>query len=169
MTDAKFARQVNLDTGISDMSFGALTREMILNYTFLFTKIICMILTVFVILLLAAVVVIMCHSVSTGIEMEYTTFGVMKSQGFVKSKMQLILVMQYLLAQITGVVIGAIAAIPLCGVIANVFIPITAIVPRRAISMGECGVILLCCRRFGRYMRFDPKQTARIARRQFAD
>lgn len=143
LRDAKFARQLNLDTGIADMSFGALTREMSIYYTSLFPKTICVILTVFSILLLAAVVVIICHSVSTGIEMEYTTLGIMKAQGFVKGKMQIILVAQYLLAQIIGALLGTFAAIPLCGVIANVFHPITGSIPRRAISIGKCGCILL--------------------------
>ena len=44
LTDGRFARQINLDTGIADMSSGAITREMMAMYTCLFPKIICMIL-----------------------------------------------------------------------------------------------------------------------------
>lgn len=94
LADAKFIRQINLDTGISDMSFGMLTRTMIFDYTCLYPKIICIILAVFVILLLAAVIIVMCHSVSTWIGMEYVTFGIMKSQGFVNWQIQMILIIQ---------------------------------------------------------------------------
>lgn len=143
LNDARFARQINLDTGISDMSFSIITKANIINYSTLFPKIICMILTVFVILLLAAVLVIMCHSISTGIEMEYVSLGILKSQGFRKIKIQVILAAQYLLAQILGVLIGTLAAVPLCKTIGNLFHPITGIVPRKAISFGKCGCILL--------------------------
>ncbi len=76
LSDAKFARQLNLDTGLSDMSFGSLTRSALTNYTSLCPKTICTVLTVFVFLLLAAVIIVVCHSVSIGIEMEYTTLGI---------------------------------------------------------------------------------------------
>lgn len=142
MTDGKFARQLNLDTGISDMSFGSLTRELMANYTYLFPKIICMILVAFVILLLGAVVVVMCHSLSTGIEMEYVTFGVMKAQGFVKSKIQMILAAQYLSAEVAGMVLGTVPALPLCRGIGRIFFPIIGIIPRKEISVGKCSLIL---------------------------
>lgn len=142
LTDAKFARQVNLDTKIADMGFGSMTNDLSVNYTFIFPKIICLILIVFVILLLVAVVVVMCHSLSTGIEMEYATFGVMKAQGFVKGKIRVILAAQYLLAELGGMVLGTVAALPLCRWLGNIFQPITGIVPRRSVSLGECGLIL---------------------------
>lgn len=139
LTDGRFARQLNLDTGIADMSYGSITQEVLINYTSLFPKIICIILMVFVILLLTAVVVIICHSVSTNIEMEYTTLGIMKSQGFVKEKLQIILAAQYLIAQLIGAALGTAAAVPL----GNVFHPITGIIPRKAVSIGKSGWILL--------------------------
>lgn len=143
LSDAKFMREINLDTGFIDMCVASSTKEMLTNYTFLFPKIICIILVVFVLLLTAAIVVIMCHSVSTGIEMEYTTFGVMKSQGFTAGKIQVILAAQYLLAQLCGIILGTVASVPLCNVLADIFHPITGIVPRRAISAGKSGSILL--------------------------
>lgn len=143
LSDAKFARQVNLDTGIQDMSFGAMTKALIVNYSSLYPKIICMILTVFVILLFAAVLVIMCHSVSAGIEMEYVSLGILKSLGFQKGKIRVILAAQYLLAQLLGALLGMLTAVPLCGAISSIFHPITGSVPRRAVSMGKCSCILL--------------------------
>jgi ABC-type transport system, involved in lipoprotein release, permease component len=142
MTDARFARQVNLDTKIIDMGIGSLIKDLMVNYTYLFPKIICMILMVFLILLFVAVVVVMCHSLSAGIEMEYTTFGVMKAQGFVKRKIRIILAAQYLMAEIGGMLLGAAAAVPLCRGLGNIFQPITGIVPRRSVSLGECTLIL---------------------------
>lgn len=142
-TGAQFARQLNLDTGISDMSFFTMEKDSSINYTYLFPKTIGSILLVFVLLLLIVVVVIICHSVSTGIEMEYTTLGVMKSQGFTKGRIRLILAAQYLIAQVAGAVIGVIPAVPLCRLLGGVFYPITAIIPLRGISAAKCSLILL--------------------------
>lgn len=142
LTDAKFARQVNLDTKIVDMGVGSLTKDLMVNYSFLFPKTICLILSVFVLLLFAAVVVVMCHSLSTGIEMEYATFGVMKAQGFVKGKIRIILAAQYLLAELGGMILGTVAALPLCRWLGNIFQPITGIIPKRSVSLGECALIL---------------------------
>lgn len=142
-TDAQFARQLNLDTGFSDMSLGVITKEKSSYHTYLLPQTIGSVLLVFVLFLLIAVVVIMCHSVSTGIEMEYTALGVMKSQGFTKGRIRLILAAQYLIAQVAGAVIGMIPAVPLCRVLGDIFYPITAIVPLRRISIAKCSLIIL--------------------------
>lgn len=143
LSDAKFARQLNLDTGLSDMSFGSLTRSALTNYTSLFPKTICTVLTVFVFLLLAAVIIVVCHSVSTGIEMEYTTLGIMKALGFQKKDIQMILAAQYLLAEAVGILLGILPAAPLCNAVSNVFFPITGIVPKKALSVEKGGLLLL--------------------------
>lgn len=143
LPDSKFIRQVNLETGISDMSFGMMTKTMMFDYTCLYPKTICIILAVFVVLLLLAVIVVMCHSVSTWISMEYVSFGIMKSQGFVNWQIQIILVVQYFAAQFIGAFIGIFVAIPLCRVISNLFFTITGIVPIKQISIGKCSFILL--------------------------
>ncbi|MDE7062828.1 MAG: FtsX-like permease family protein, partial [Lachnospiraceae bacterium] len=114
-----------------------------IDYTYLFPKLLGASLRVLVLLLLIAVVVIMCHSVSTGIEMEYTTLGVMKSQGFTKGRIRLILAAQYLIAQAAGAIIGVIPAVPVCRSLGNIFYPITAIIPLRRISIAKCSLIIL--------------------------
>lgn len=148
LSDNQFARQINLDTGIADMGNGSITKAVSKNYTGLFPKIICIILTVFVLFLLVAAIVVLCHSLSTGIEMEYTTFGIMKSLGFTKGKIRLVIAAQYLAAQILGITVGMIAAVPLCGKLGNLFFPITGVIPNHNISFVRCvgvlgGVLLI--------------------------
>lgn len=142
LTDDQFARQLNLDTGFADISFGSITRDMSIHYTYLFVQVVGSVLLVFMLLLLIAVVVIICHSVSTGIEMEYTTLGVMKAQGFSKRTIRLILTAQYLLAQVIGAGIGILLSIWLCRELGNVFYPITGIVPLKHVSILKCGGIV---------------------------
>ncbi len=143
LTDGRFARQINLDTGILDMCYGTITKETLINYTYLFPKIICLILTVFVVFLMIVVLVIMCHSVSTGIEMEYTAIGIMKSLGFSKGKIRIVLASQYVLAQIIGAVTGILPAIILCRFLSQVFVPITGIIPTNSVAAGKCSFFII--------------------------
>lgn len=142
LTDAQFARQLNLDTGFADMSYGTITRKQSIHYTYLFPEVISSILMVFVVLLLVVVVVVMCQSISSGIEMEYTTLGVMKSQGFSKGRIRSIYILQYLTAQVIGVLVGILPAIPLGRIIGDVFSPITGVIPSGRIAVGKYILII---------------------------
>lgn len=135
LTLGKLRRQLNLDTGIIDNSFGSLTRDMSVNYTLLFPDIITSIMTVFIGLLLVIVLIIMGHSISTGIEMDYVNLGVLKSQGFHKGRIQAVFILQYLLAEVVGAAIGTISSIPLIKKMGNVFQPITGILAENHIAL----------------------------------
>ena len=148
LSDAKFRRQLNLDTGITDHGIGSLTRDMIINYTSLFPHIIGSILMVFIGFLMVVIFIVIGHSISTGIEMDYVNLGILKSQGFTKGKIRLIFICQYLFAQAIGVTLGMLLAIPLTKAFGNVFWPIIAIPASNHISLGKslavmAGVLLL--------------------------
>lgn len=148
LTSNAFKRQVNLDTGIVDHAVGTLTKDMAQHYTNLFPEIIFSILTVFIGFLLVIVLIVMGHSISTGIEMDYVNLGILKAQGFSKGKIRSVFLLQYLLAECIGVVIGVVFAIPLISVLGNVFWTITAIPMVSEISAGKCllmmaGILLL--------------------------
>ena len=148
LSDAKFRRQLNLDTGIVDHGFGSLTRDMMIHYTSLFPDIIGSILMVFIGFLMIVILIVIGHSISTGIEMDYVNLGILKSQGFTKGKIRLIYICQYLFAQIIGVTLGMLSAFPLTKSFGNVFWPIIAIPATNHISTGKslavmAGVLLL--------------------------
>lgn len=137
LSDAKFKRQLNLDTGIVDNSTGSLTRELILHYVNLFPSIIASTLMVFIGFLMIVVLIVTGHSISMGIEMDYVNLGILKSQGFTKGKLRIVYVLQYLAAQLLGTLIGMMAAIPLTKSLGNVFQPITGILAENHISIGK--------------------------------
>lgn len=142
LTNAQLRRQLNLDWGITDMSYGSSTREMVINYTTLFCTVICSILLVFVMLLLAIVVIVTVHSISVEIETNYVTFGVMKAQGFDKNKIRMLFMGQYLLAEVIGAILGIVFGIPLIGAASNIFVTITAIPAVMSIPIGIIALIL---------------------------
>ena len=142
LSDGQFKRQLNLETSVVDYSFGTITRDASIHYTNLFPEIIGSVLMVFIGFLMVVVLIVMGHSISTGIEMDYVNLGVLKSQGFSKGKIRIILGMQYLFAEIIGVVLGMILAIPLTSAIGDIFQPITAIPSENRIAIAESVLIL---------------------------
>lgn len=143
LTPGQFLRRLNLDTGIVDSSFSSVTKDMSIYYTKLFPDIVLSVLTVFIAILIVIVLIVMGHSISSGIEMDFTNLGVLKSQGFGKEKIRAVFVLQYLLAEIVGTVIGIIPAIPLIKRLGNVFQPITAIIAENNIALAKSLLIIL--------------------------
>ncbi len=143
LTDAQFKRQLNLETGIIDNAFGSLSKDMVIHYVSLFPDIICSILMVFIGFLMIVVLIVMGHTISTGIEMDYVNLGIMKSQGFTNYKIKIIFAIQYLSAQIIGIIIGMLLAFPLTKAFGNVFQPITSILAENHISIGKSLLVML--------------------------
>jgi ABC-type antimicrobial peptide transport system permease subunit len=136
VSDSQFKRQLNEDTRIVNYADGSLLRSQSLEYTNLFPEIILSVLLIFVGFLVAIVIIVMAHSISTSIEMEYTSLGVLKAQGFTESKIKVIFAAQYLAAEVVGAVIGIILAVPLIKFFGNIFQPILAIPSQNHISLG---------------------------------
>lgn len=99
LSDVQFRRQLNLETTLLDNAHGSLTKQESCYYTGLFGNTILNILIVFVVFLFIIVLIILAHSITTGIEMEYVSLGVLKSQGFSNNKIKLVFALQYLTAQ----------------------------------------------------------------------
>lgn len=127
LTDAKFRRQLNLDTGVLNMGFVSLTKDMSVHYTTLFPKIISSILMVFIFLLLGIVLIVAVHSISVEMESNYLTFGILKAQGFGTNRLRALFLFQYFIAEVIGSILGILLGLPLIKAAANIFAPITGI------------------------------------------
>jgi len=126
------------------------TRSDSINYTMIFSNLVNGILYVFMVMLLAIVMIVMGHSITTGIEADYINLGILKAQGFTKEKMRFIFVLQYLLAEIIGAIIGTIVAIPIMNLLGSAFQQITGILAVAEISYSLTfvifiGIIMLSC------------------------
>lgn len=146
LSDIKWKQQLNLDTGIIDnASMGSLTKTQILHYTCLFNQIISNILMVFLCLLFIIVLIVISHSLSTSIEVDYVNLGILKAQGFTTGKLRTVLLLQYLFAEMTGAILGLLLAIPLTVALVQLYLPITAILAEHTISLGTSllGILVL--------------------------
>ncbi|SDB37379.1 ABC-type transport system, involved in lipoprotein release, permease component [Ruminococcaceae bacterium FB2012] len=143
LSDKKFQRQLNLETGIISRSVGSLTREDSDKYTGLFMDIVLDVVLGFVGLLFVIVLVIIAHSIRTEIEMDYVNLGILKAQGFTDGKISKVILLRYFFAEAFGVVIGIIASIPIERMLSGVFRGVTAILPDKSIAVGSTAVIVL--------------------------
>ena len=77
------------------------------------------------------------HSIGTEIDIEYTTLGILKAQGFNNKKIRGIFLIQYMVSLLFGVIIGSMAAIPIQNYIGKVCMAVTAVLPEQSLSIGK--------------------------------
>ncbi len=134
ISDSQFKNQLNRDTGIVDYASFSLQRAQSYNYTYISVDMILSGLLIFVGFLVAIVLIVLAHSISTGIEMEYTSLGILKAQGFNSGKIKAVFALQYLIAQVIGAVIGTALAFPVIMFFGDVFQPILGIPSGNSVS-----------------------------------
>ena len=143
LSDAKFQRELNLETGIISKAVGSLSMEQSETYTTLFMEIILDVVLGFVCVLFVIVLVIMIHSIRTEIDIDYENLGILKAQGFTDSKLTGIILLRYVIAELLGMAAGLIASVPLERVISGIFKNITAVLPDKRVALiGTLAVIL---------------------------
>lgn len=135
VSEGQFKHQLNKDTDIIDYCFFAITKSQSFSYTNIFPEMILSGLLVFVIFLVVIVLIVMAHSITTSIEMEYTSLGVLKAQGFTEGKIRMIFASQYLTAQIIGAILGMFLAYPIIKFFGNIFQSILAVPCKNNVSL----------------------------------
>ena len=143
LTDNKFAQEINKTSDIESYAQGVLTRSESLHYHGLMPDIILNIFLSFVIILVVIVFVVMSNSISSSIEMNYTDLGILKAQGFDSSRLKLVFLGQYMLAEIIGIVAGFILSVPVVIYLPRTFESIVGIKIVGDIAVGRSLLILL--------------------------
>ena len=143
LTDNKFAQEINKTSDIESYAQGVLTRSESLYYHGLMPDIILNIFLSFVIILVVIVFVVMSNSISSSIEMNYTDLGILKAQGFDSSRLKLVFLGQYMLAEIIGIVLGFILSVPVVIYLPRAFESIVGIKIVGGVAVGASLLILL--------------------------
>lgn len=138
-----FKKSLNETTRIIDNAYLTEATDTMVGYTTIFNEVGAGILYAFIIILFVIVIVIICHSISSGIEMDYTNLGILKANGFTNKKIRMIYIMQYMIAQFLGILLGIIVAYPLTGVLGSLYLSITGILISGGISVLKIAGILL--------------------------
>lgn len=141
MTEWK--KTLNESSRIMDNALIAESKETMMGYTTIFQKVGSGILYAFVILLFVIVLIIICHSISTGIAMDYTNLGILKATGFSNHKIREIYILQYMIAQLLGIILGMAASYPVTILLGKLFLPITGILVGSGIPFIKISLLLL--------------------------
>ena len=137
LSAAKFQRHLNMETKIIDLSTGSLNKDQSVRYSTLMPDIVIDIVQAFSLLLFVVILIVISHSISTEIEIDYVTLGILKSQGFTERRLRTLFLLQYLLAQTIGILLGGLTAIPIGKVIGHSCMMITGVLPERGMSVGK--------------------------------
>ncbi|MBR6874279.1 MAG: FtsX-like permease family protein [Ruminococcus sp.] len=142
LSDAKFNRQLNLETGVVTKSAGILTKEQSETYMGLLMIIILDVVLGFSVVLFIIVLVVIAHSIRSEIEIDFRNLGILKAQGFTDQKITQIIFLRYALAELVGMALGVIAGIFLERVMSGIFSPITAILPDKSLAVGGTAIVV---------------------------
>lgn len=134
--ESKVLDQINKHTGIQNGSVTSITISDSKGLTLMMENIISAIVSCFAILLLIIVLIVISHNVSSSIEMEYVSFGILKSQGFTNGLIRISLVLQYLLAGIVGTFVGFIASIYTTNLLGKEFVSLTGLIWNGKLELG---------------------------------
>ena len=162
---AKFQRQLNLETKIIDLSAGSLNKDQSVRYSTLMPDIVIDIVQAFSLLLFVVILIVISHSIGTEIEIDYVTLGILKAQGFTERKLRTLFLLQYILAQAIGILLGGLTGIPIGKVIGHSCMMITGVLPEKGMSVGRAlffiiGIlvvsVILICIKTGKVARISP-------------
>ena len=139
----EFKKSLNETSGIIDYSLFTESKNTMKGYTAIFNEVGSGILYAFIIILFVIVIVIICHSISSGIEMDYTNLGILKANGFTNKKIRMIYILQYMIAQLLGIMLGIAASYPIIMILGKLYLPITGIFISGGISVLKILGLLL--------------------------
>ena len=124
----------------------------------------------FAVVLLGAALAVMGHSISGLVEQEWKNFGILKTIGFTGKQLAGQVMMQYMVAVGSGVVLGMLLAVPVSGQISRLMVTTTGVLLPICFpilpSMGVLTILLLlsagfCVLCLGRLGRISPMAAIR--------
>lgn len=142
-------RELNEECGLSDQANFLYDEEVLDLYGSLVADTGTKVVFIFVFLLLVIVMITIRDSIASSIEMDYSSLGILKANGFTKGKIRMIFMLQYVIAIVIGTVIGLLLSIPLTGMLGAQFMKVTSVFTENRLSLGKCllvslGIVLLC-------------------------
>ena len=143
LSASKFQRQLNMETKIIALSVGSINRDQSIRYSTLMPDVVIDIVQAFSLLLFVVILIVISHSIGTEIEIDYVTLGILKAQGFTVRKLRTLFLLQYLLAQAIGILLGGLTAIPIAKMIGHGCMMITGVLPEKGMSVGKALIFIV--------------------------
>lgn len=143
----EFIKELNENTDLKNYTYRSYSKTTIEGFMLIAQNIFVGFFLVFVTVLVVVAVVVLSHSITTGIEQDYTNMGVLKAIGFTNKDLRRVKMYQYLFSIVLGMACGIPAAYPVVRYIDRLIIPATGLMIPATLPAGICaaslGVILL--------------------------
>ena len=134
-------RKLNLETKVTDLAWMNVDRESSEHYSGMFIKIIMAVVTGFSVLLFIIFLIIAGHNISTEMDIDYVNLGVLKSQGVTNGMIRRMYMLEYLAAELIGILLGMGISIPVERIMSRLFFSMTGILPMNRLMIFE-GLII---------------------------
>ena len=170
ITVSEISRVLTTNTSLSMYTEFIHSAETIAGFMMILQNAFSALFAAFAVVLLGAALAVMVHSISGLVEQEWKNFGILKTIGFTGKQLAGQVMMQYMTAVGSSVVLGMLLAIPVSGQISRMMVTTTGVLlPIRfpiLPCMGVLAVLLLlsagfCFQRLGRLGRISPMAAIR--------
>lgn len=162
LSDGEFQKIVNTGTDLAAEAGFSYSKETIMGFMLILYHIFAGFLLVFVMVLLVVAMLIIGHSISSGIEQNYMNMGILKAIGYTQHDLRVVWLLQYLIVIVCGMGIGIPVSSFVVRKINRLTITVTGLFVPSDIPIGRSllalGVILLVM------MAFICMKTAKIGR-----
>ena len=135
---SQISRALNENTPISQYTEFIHSAEAIRGFMGILQNAFCGLLAAFSVVLLAAVMVVLGHSISGVIEQEYKNLGILKTIGLTANRLIRLQLVQYTTAMCTGILFGILAAFPAVGLVGKMTLTTTGVLLPAEIPILPC-------------------------------
>lgn len=138
----EFQMLVNEKTDLKAYTFNVYTKSAIEGFMLIVQNIFAGFLLVFVVVLFGVTMLVLSHSITTGIEQDFTNMGILKALGFTKRKLCAVKQCQYLLAVVLGMALGIPASLPVVALVNRIMVTSTGLMVPASLPAGLCAASL---------------------------
>lgn len=138
MTSSDLNQVINDNTSLSSYVEFIHSEDAIAGFMLILQNAFASMLMAFVAVLLLVVVIVLGHSISSGIEADYRNMGMLKTVGFTGGQLRSIWLAQYLTGILGGMAAGLAAATPLSHLVSNTTLTTTGIYIPADLPIGWC-------------------------------
>ncbi|MCH4221604.1 MAG: FtsX-like permease family protein [Eggerthellaceae bacterium] len=142
-TLAQVQRSINDTCDLFSQAYATLTIEQSMSYTMIMLNLLCSMLFVFVTLLGLVTLLVIRHSISSALMLDYANLGILKTQGFTTSMLRIVVLVQYVGAALIGITCSLLCDIPVIQALAPLFVPVTGLLATASIDWMLCIPMLI--------------------------
>lgn len=164
LTTSALNQTINEQTSLPAYTEFVHTAQAIQGFMLILQNAFSALLIALVIVLLAAVLVVLSHSIGSTIEADYKNMGILKTVGFTSTALRRLQLSQYGAAIMSGMVIGLLLTVPISRFVSNVTLTTTGIrVPARFPVLWWIGVFALILLLLGAFILWKTGRIGKIS------